>query len=159
MERTYSDIPEGLYQFLLCFDNPIENLNARSYQKVLHTEKDHFDKLFLMLNQIYDQSSQNPKMLDVIAQKFVDKKYEEYLKLKKKKEREIRILNDQFALVSYVFPALLDVSESRMESAKRLADLIAKDWSNRFHMGVIKAVNEAEIQSGFKSFKSFFRRR
>ncbi len=145
--------------FLACFENPMDGLHAKVYKQALHNQKNRFDKLFLMLNQIYDQSSKNPKMLDVIAVKFVDNKYEEYLKYKKKKEREMKIMNDQLALVSYLFPALLDVSAIRHDAAKRLADRIADCWSEKFKMGKIKAVDENEIQSGFKTFKSFFKRR
>lgn len=141
---TIAEIRETLTELQVSLGNIQSTFNRTKYPVEFAAYAKKWEPFFMELEREYDLAEDKEGFLDSICDAVAVAAEERYRALNRRK-REMIMLQDQLALVAYVFPAILDCRNSYSEA---LANKMCASWNDLFHM-TLKTATYETINAGF----------
>ena len=138
---------QGLPLMLLQVENPIGNFKRKLYADAFRRYyEQHLPTMEAMENG-YQQVVDKEQYITNMAEAIVQAAEGELQKETKKRNKENRLMDFNFCLVGYLYPA---IQEFPGESGKVLAKRLAKVWKEHFPQTNVTPSNFDQINNGFK---------
>lgn len=143
----YTEAIGGMPGLLLDMQEPMANftkdLYEKAFQRYYHKNLATFEALENGYNSVIDKEQYIENMANALG----DAAVEEMNRIRKKSDRQARLLDLNFALAAYVFPAILKYGGN---SSQPLAEAVHRVWKKNFPKTNVKISDYAGIMKGFK---------
>lgn len=141
---TVAEIRETLTDMHISLGNIQPNFNKAKYPVEFEKYYKKYEPFFMQLERDYETAEDKEAFLDEVCDAPVMAAKERYASLSRRK-REIVMMQEQLALVAFVFPCILYY---RSEFSEALTRKICDAWNAEFNM-TLKSATYETINSGF----------
>lgn len=143
----YTTAIEGLPRMLLEVENPIGNFKRKLFADAFKRYYERHLSTLEALENGYNQVVDKEQYLINMAEAVAAAAEEDLNRKKKKNQRENRLMDFNFCLAVYVYPAILEYNG---ESSKPLTEKMTAAWKKHFPKTNVTPATYEQINSGFK---------
>lgn len=137
----------GFMDALHAIEDPIKNFKKNTYEDLFRKFEEEYGDFFRKKEKDFLSSEDTDVRMKEIAGEIAQKVEAELRTLEKKRFRENRLLDYNMILVTYHFPAALDLMP---ETGKAFVDNVIRAWKAQFPTTDLKSASFEEINAGFK---------
>lgn len=143
----YTEAIQGMPGLLLDVEEPMANFTQDMYEKAFQKYYESHLAVYTALEQGYNSVIDKAKYIENMANALGDAAAADVNGIRKRSDRQSRLLDLNFALAAYVFPAILKYGG---ESSRPLAEGIHRAWKKNFPKTNVNISDYAGIMKGFK---------
>lgn len=143
----YTEAIAGMPGLLLDMKEPMANFTKDLYEKAFQKYYNRNLAIFEALENGYNSVIDKEQYIENMANALGDAAVEAMDSIYKKSDRQARLLDLNFALAAYVFPAILKYGGN---SSKPLAEAVHRVWKKNFPKTNVKISDYDGILKGFK---------
>lgn len=143
----YTEAIGGMPGLLLNMKEPMANFTKDMYVKAFHKYYQENQATLAALENGYNSVIDKEQYIENMANALGDAAVEDLEHIRKKSDRQARLLDLNFALAAYVFPVIL---EYKGNSSRPLAEAVHRVWKKNFPRTNVKISDYEGIMKGFK---------
>lgn len=143
----YTTAIEGIPKMLLSIENPMEGFKRKQFPDVFKAYYETHRPTLEAIENGYNTVVDKEQFLTNMAYALADAAKESIDKKPKKSQRENLLMDYNFCLAVYIYPAIL---EFRGASTEILVQKVGEAWKDRFPRSNVQPAGYEQINAGFK---------